>query len=829
MKIKKSLIVSGVIAATITPSLVMASEKSINEDISSEQIIDSQSYVKERGISEKENVRKRFKQFYIYGSMSSPTIDLSKKSSVIKKYSQANDLLLTTKDGKKTDRQLFLDAWKKLTSKEKSSKEMADIQKSYKDMIIVVTGAKSTLKFYENVKANRESLIENPSKAIKLNDKSNKSLGARGKAYDDYTKASKIESKSGSKRISYMNEKYVDAVYFLNVSKYIKDKNKDKALKEISKIKDKELKATAERAVNESFFNSKQEDVLKRFEQFYIYGDIKNPTIDLTNKDSLIKTYNQADSMLKTEEDGVVSDRQRFINSYNELSESEKNHPKIVEVKSKYDNMIVVLEAAKSTLKFYEDVKANSDKLILDASKSNVLNSKNNLELGARGRAYEDYMRASKMEPAKSSKRIAHLNQKYCDALYFLNVPKYIKSGDTEKALEYSNKITDSSLKKVAIDAVYNTMGNEFEISPDSPTYKNNYMSRPSYNENTKHYYLIRSYLEELDARGGGTLILKKGTYNLTNTLSIPSNTTIVFDGAILKKTDYTGVDSLTPSRSLFQFISPSNLEKGVKFGEYNGEKNIKLIGKNNATLDLSYMKDSLALIVGHSNNVEISGLKFINMNGGHFIELDASKDVVIKNNEFRGSVAYGNLTKEAINLDTPDKVTQGWDSSWTKYDKTPNLNVLIENNVFSNLDRAIGTHKYSEGKYHTNVKVLNNVIDGTRSDCIRVMNWKNAIIENNVIKNINSEVANLRGILVSGAINPTIKGNTFKNMPRAMQFFPTRNNGGGSEYAITYNELSAQNKADLGNNKIENVGEDFIRINEEYEIFSYPEKIYFY
>jgi hypothetical protein len=35
---------------------------------------------------------------------------------------------------------------------------------------------------------------------------------------------------------------------------------------------------------------------------------------------------------------------------------------------------------------------------------------------------------------------------------------------------------------------------------------------------------LLRSYLERLEKNGGGKLILKKGTYKITNTLYIPSN-----------------------------------------------------------------------------------------------------------------------------------------------------------------------------------------------------------------------------------------------------------------------------------------------------------------
>lgn len=777
--------------------------------------------------SNAENVRKKFKQFYLYGPQSNPTIDLSNKNSLIKTYSQANNILLTKKDGKKTDRQLYLDAWNALTSKEKSTKEMKDINASYKNIISVSNAAKSVLKFYEDVKKNKDSLITNPSKASNLNKKSNKSLGARGKAYDDYLTAVKLEPREISKRLTYIHEKYLDTLYFLNVSKYIGENNKEKALADIAKIKDLTLKSTAQKAIDESFLTKNQENVVTRFKQFYLYGPQSNPSIDLTNKNSLIKNYSQAEGMLKTSENGTIYDRQKFLDAYNKLTSSEKKHPKIKQIKADYDNMITILEAAKSVFKFYDDVKSNASKLIYDPKKSDTLNSKENLTFGARGKAYTDYKKASAIEPAKSSKRIAYLNQKYLDTIYFLCIPKYIKANNIPKALELLEKVTDSTLKKVALDAIYDSLGNNFVITPDSPTYKNVYMSRPSYNENTKHYYLIRSYLEALDAKGGGTLTLKAGNYNITNALYVPSNVTIILDGAKLKKSNYTGSDSLTPSKSMFQLISSSKIADKKTVGRYNGEKNIKFIGKNNATLDLAFIPDSLAIIIGHNTNVEITGINFINMNGGHFIELDASKNVTIKSNTFKDSVAYGNLSKEAINLDTPDKLTGGWNSNWTAYDRTPNFNIYIENNLFSNLDRSIGTHKYSQGIYHTNIYVRNNTIEKTRSDSIRIMNWKDSFIENNIIKNTISDKSNVRGILASGAINPTIKDNTFINMPRPMQFFPTKNNQAGSEYDTSYNSLSEQNKADLRNNIAQNLKENFVRINEEYNVFTNPEKVY--
>ena len=368
-----------------------------------------------------------------------------------------------------------------------------------------------------------------------------------------------------------------------------------------------------------------------------------------------------------------------------------------------------------------------------------------------------------------------------------------------------------------------------YTISPTSKTYKNNMMNFSTYNSYTKHYYLLRSYLEELEKKGGGTLVLKKGTYTISNTLYVPSNVTIKMkDGVKLVKGKKTGTSQFGAAKSMFQLIRPSKSSKKGVYGKYNGEKNISFIGEGNVTIDLKYVEDSIAIIMGHNKNVKVENIHFKHMFSGHFIEMDASDHVMIRKNTFIDSKVSKNVNKEAINIDTPDKSTLGWSQTWSKYDKTANKHVTIENNTFKNLDRAVGTHKYSGDKYHDKVVIRKNKIEKTRSDAIRVMNWSNAQIINNTIKNVENGEPGTRGILASGAKNPTFKNNTFQKVGRPVQFTTWKNTGPGSQYDITYNVLSKKNKQDLTNNIAINTSENFIRINNKYnEYILYTEKIY--
>ncbi|MBD7946041.1 right-handed parallel beta-helix repeat-containing protein [Psychrobacillus sp. FSL K6-2684] len=361
-----------------------------------------------------------------------------------------------------------------------------------------------------------------------------------------------------------------------------------------------------------------------------------------------------------------------------------------------------------------------------------------------------------------------------------------------------------------------------YTISPNSETYNRNLMNDSNYNNDTKHYYLLRTYLERLEETGGGTLELEKGTYIVSNVLFVPSNTTIKLkDGAKIMNGSETGKSKLNADHSLFHFIRPSLGKKEGVYGGYDGEKNISIIGAGSATIDLNFEKDAIAIIAGHNQNIRIENINFQNMYSGHFIEIDATKDAVITNNKFMNSIPSTTEIKEAINIDTPDKLTNGWSSVWSKFDKTPNSNMKIENNIFYGLDRAIGTHKYSGGKYHDKIIIRNNKIEKMRQDAIRVLNWSNATIENNMFKNVAPGKYNAnRGIIASGALNPTFQSNVFIDIPRAMQFTAWKNSDSGSEYDITYNELSEDNKEALSTNTIINYVEDFIRINPTFKKF---------
>ncbi len=342
-----------------------------------------------------------------------------------------------------------------------------------------------------------------------------------------------------------------------------------------------------------------------------------------------------------------------------------------------------------------------------------------------------------------------------------------------------------------------------------------------TYNKYTRYYYTFLSYLNKLESQGGGTLIVEKGTYKITNTLYIPSNVTIKLkNGVKIVKGTKTGTSKFGASHSLFQMCSNANSRKKGIYSEYNGDSNISIIGEGNAEINLAYDKNTIGIMMGHNSKVKISNIKFTNMYSGHFIELDASSNVTISNCTFQNHQDSSNNNKEAINIDTPDKATNGFHADWSSYDKTPNKDITITNCTFYNLERAIGTHKYSENKLHTNVQLLNNIITNCDQDAIRIMNWDKPVIKGNTINNVANKKAGARAILASGVTDPIITGNTFKMVSRPIQIMPWKNSGDGSEYNIIYNVISDECIELMKKNSLSEADEYFIRFNKTYNEF---------
>jgi hypothetical protein len=294
---------------------------------------------------------------------------------------------------------------------------------------------------------------------------------------------------------------------------------------------------------------------------------------------------------------------------------------------------------------------------------------------------------------------------------------------------------------------------------------------------------------------------LSKGVYLSPLRVGVPSNTTIILeDGVIIKKTKETGTPKLQATTSIFDLVPPSVLRLNTTVGTYSGSKNIKIIGRGSAQIDLNYFPRGSAFAIAHNENLYLGGITIRHQQGSHAIELDATKTALIENMHFvDAKMIAGTGPNESINLDTPDPVTKGFQWKWSAQDRTPNHDITIRNNGFTNVNVAIGTHQYSQDRPHTAVRILNNVIDGTKDHAISMMNWNQPVIQYNTIRNVHRPDGKGIAILGRGVVGGSIKQNRLEKIDRAIQFQPHVNYG----FKPLYNRFTDKEKLSFRQNEV--------------------------
>lgn len=377
----------------------------------------------------------------------------------------------------------------------------------------------------------------------------------------------------------------------------------------------------------------------------------------------------------------------------------------------------------------------------------------------------------------------------------------------------------------------------EFTLNPASEPYHERYTDSVDYtanNSEARTYFMLRSYMEQLEYTGGGTITLLPGEYVISHSVCIPSNVTLkLSDGVLLRKVKATNTEIGT-HKTMLELVPPSLEKTQATLSGYNGSQNVTIEGTGSAIIDCAFVTNAMGVVLGHSQNVNIRGIAFINEYGSHFIELNSSKNVTVENCSFTDFKIYDNKShKEAINIDSTDTNNNGFNYEWSSHDRTTCDTVMIQNCIFTNMGVAVGSHTYStldnNQLYHENITFQNNKVNATFNAGIRMLNWRNAVIKNNMFVGIqgldDNKDSTYTCILVKGAVNPTITGNTF-NRGGTKSYYavviyektePAVTGAINAGYPATYCEISEQNRADLRKNTVgENCYQRFLTKKED-------------
>lgn len=295
----------------------------------------------------------------------------------------------------------------------------------------------------------------------------------------------------------------------------------------------------------------------------------------------------------------------------------------------------------------------------------------------------------------------------------------------------------------------WNEGSHKWQFTNDGTTYEDLGASSASVNQKLTNFYdIVRDFgassgaadsyspiqnaLNAASAAGGGVVYIPNGTWNLMTTLNVFSNTTILCsEGAKLYK--YHTLNFLT------------NGTYGASYSGYNGQSNIRVIGGTWDCRGASYPSSpSMGLSFGHGQNILIQGVTVKNVPGYHAIEVNACKNVVIRDCQFIGFVNTGSRGfSEAVQIDLAKSSSVfGY---FGAYDNTPCTNVTIEGCYFGASGDAstvawptgIGSHSYTSTYFHKYTKIANNTFEGLTEYAIRLdVAHSDAIITSNIIKN---------------------------------------------------------------------------------------------
>ena len=347
-----------------------------------------------------------------------------------------------------------------------------------------------------------------------------------------------------------------------------------------------------------------------------------------------------------------------------------------------------------------------------------------------------------------------------------------MKKNTVKKVTHYYVTFSNDGKKQKRLFYYRDKSDNNLYLRPETRPYRERYTDEDTYRGNTKGYYQLRSYMEQLEYCGGGTLTLKKGTYYISNAVCIPSNVKIVFeDGVVIKKTKAIYQTELDNHQVIFIFVPPSKEKKKESVSGYGGTHDVTMTGIGNVVIDCNNKLPGRGMDMGHCRNIVIENLTFHNQYGSHYIELNSSQNVIVRNCNFWKFRDYkGDTYKEAINIDGTDYAVNGFNHVWSKHDKTVCQNIEITNCKFTDLGTAIGSHTYvaNQGQqcYHTNIRITNNVFFGSTNCAIRALNWKNVLIADNSFRDIGIQNgAKNFSIFMGGVIDATVTRNAFANV----------------------------------------------------------------
>lgn len=225
----------------------------------------------------------------------------------------------------------------------------------------------------------------------------------------------------------------------------------------------------------------------------------------------------------------------------------------------------------------------------------------------------------------------------------------------------------------------------------------------------------------------GARIVFPPGTYLVMSELEIQSAVHLdLMNGATIKR-----------GSASMQYIL-RNFNASYAPTLYGGRGNIRITG---GTIDAdggNLTGSVTSVIFAHAKNVLVEDVTFRNVRDWHAIEFNSTQDGAAVGCIFEGfnPVAAGRTISEAIQIDLAkdSSVLPGIGSG--AYDNTPCDNIRIDGctvrgrGSLGSFGRLVGSHSFTDGVFHTKIRIVDCHATGLNDFMIRGYNWLDTVID---------------------------------------------------------------------------------------------------